>query len=55
MQEIASWVDSGNLPDKAREMMMVMIPKPGKDHGTVKDFRPIVLAQTVVNLSDKVI
>jgi len=34
---------------------MVMIPKPGKDHGSVKGWRPIVLAQTAGKLADKVI
>ena len=36
-------------------MEMIMIPKPGKDHRLVKGWRPIVLAQTVGKLSDKLV
>jgi len=36
-------------------MKMVMIPKPGKDHTRVKGWRPIVLAQCVGKLGEKVI
>ena len=31
-----------------RDLMMIMIPKPGKDHTKVKGWRPIVVANTMV-------
>jgi len=34
---------------------MVMIPKPGKDHAAVRGWRPIVLANTVSKLAEKII
>jgi len=34
---------------------MVMIPKPGKDHTRVKGWRPIVLANIVGKLAEKLI
>ena len=55
IDQVASWVDTGQLPDYARGMKMLMIPKPGKRHDDLKGFRPIVLAQTVGKLSDKVV
>jgi len=38
-----------------RNMTMVMIPKPGKEHSKVKGWRPIVLLNTVGKLANKVI
>jgi len=32
---------------------MVMLPKPGKDHTRVEDWRPVVLANTVRKLVEK--
>jgi len=55
IKEIASWVETGLIPNHARDLPMVMIPKPGKDHKTVKGWRPIVLAQAAGKLTDKVI
>ena len=43
------------IPEDWRKMKMVMIPKPGKDHTMVKGWRPIVLANTVGKLAEKVI
>ena len=36
-------------------MVIVMIPKPGRDHHKVKGWRPIVLANTVGKLGEKLI
>ena len=36
-------------------MIMVMIPKPGRDHTKVKEWRPIVLANTIGKLGEKLI
>jgi len=44
LEEIATCVDARFLPEQAREITMVMIPKPGKDQRIGKGFRPIVLA-----------
>ena len=43
------------MPEEWRNMKMVMIPKPGKDHTTVKGWRPIVLANTVGKLAEKLV
>jgi len=43
------------MPEKWREMKMVMLPKLGKDHTRVKGWRPIVLANTVGKLAEKII
>jgi len=53
--EIGGWVESGIIPEETKGMKMVMIPKPGKDTKKVKGWRPIVLAQTVGKIADKVI
>lgn len=37
---------------EAREMQVVMIPKPGKDTGKVKGWRPILLVNTVGKLGE---
>ena len=43
------------VPDSWREMTMVMIPKPGKDHKEIKGWRPIVLANTVGKWCEKIV
>jgi len=40
------------MPESWREMKMVMIPKPGKDHTAVKGWWPIVLANVVRKLAE---
>jgi len=45
----------GRVPEEWREMEMVMIPKTGKDHSKVKGWRPIVLANAVGKLAEKII
>jgi len=58
MVEDVSQVVAGvgtKMPEEWREMKMVMLPKPGKDHERVKGWRPIVLANTVGKLAEKVI
>ena len=46
---------SARMPEEWRGMKMVMIPKPGKDHTAVKGWRPIVLANTVGKLAEKIV
>ena len=41
----ASPKEGVRVPKATREMTMVMIPKPGKDHTEVKGWRPIVLSK----------
>jgi len=43
------------MPEEWRDMKMVMIPKPGKYHTAVKGWRPIVLANTVGKLAEKIV
>jgi len=43
------------MPEEWRGMKMVMLSKPGKDHTKVKGWRPIVLANTVGKLAEKIV
>jgi len=43
------------MPEEWREMRIVMIPKPGKDHTALKGWRPIALANAVGKLAQKII
>ena len=42
-------------PQQWKEARIVMIPKPGKDHSLVKGWRPIVLANTIGKLAEKMV
>ena len=58
LEDVALWAtpkERVKVPEAAREMTIVMIPKPGKDHSKVKGWRPIVLANTVGKLGEKLI
>lgn len=58
LEGVALWAtpkERIRVPENAREMTMVMIPKPGRDHSKVKGHRPIVLANTVGKLGEKLI
>lgn len=53
LRDVAHHVLRGSLPEEWKLMKVVMIPKPGKDSTQVKNWRPIVLAQTIGKLWDK--
>jgi len=53
--QVAETARVTRMPEKWRDMKMVMIPKPGKDHTVVKGWRPIVLANTVGKLAEKLV
>jgi len=58
MEDVAQVVDERcdtRMPEEWRAMKMVMLPKPGKDHSRVRGWRPIVLANTVGKLGEKII
>ena len=55
LEDIASPGEQVGVPVTAGEMIMVMIPKLGRDHKKVKGWRPIVLANTVGKLGEKLI
>ena len=55
IRAVAIHLLAGTLPEEWKEMRVVMIPKPGKDHKQVNAWRPIVLAQTLGKLWDKVV
>ena len=58
LQDAGQVAESKNftrMPEEWRDMKMVMIPKPGKDHTAVKGWRPIVLASTVGKLAEKLV
>lgn len=52
---VARVVETGRITMRFRDMEMVMIPKPNKDLEKVKGWRPIVLANTMGKLADKVV
>ena len=43
------------LPPPWKGLNIVMIPKPGKDHSSIKGWRPIVLSNTCSTLGEKII
>jgi len=47
--------EATRMPEEWRNMKMVMLPKPGKDHTRVKGWKPIVLANTVGKLAEKIV
>ena len=58
LEDIALWAspkERAKTPKTAWEMVMVMILKPGSDHQKVKGWGPIVLANTVRKLGEKLI
>ena len=46
---------SNSLPPPYEVFKLVMIPKPNKDHMTIKGWRPIVLINTTSKLGEKCI
>ena len=58
LEDVALWAtpnENARVVDAVREITMRRIPKPGKDHSKVKGWRPIVLANTVGKLGEKLI
>jgi len=53
--QVAGSEELTRMPEEWGNMKMVMIPKPGKDHTAVKGWRPIVLANTVGKLVEKIV
>jgi len=58
IEDVAQVADMGKetrMPEEWREMKMVMLLKPGKDQTRVRGWRPIVLANTVSKLAEKIV
>jgi len=55
VEQVAESEEWTGMPEEWRDMKMVMIPKPDKDHTAVKGWRPIVLANSVGKLVEKAI
>jgi len=58
LENVSQMVDVGNKyygEGEGRQMEMIMIPKPGKDTGKVKGWRPVVLSNTMEKLVDTVV
>ena len=53
--QVAEMEEGSRMSEKWRELKVVMIPKPGKDHAKVKGWRPIVLANVAGKLAEKLI
>jgi len=53
--QVTSEEHQTRIPEEWRELKMVMLPKPGKDHTKVKGWRPIVLANTTGKLAQKIV
>jgi len=43
----------GNFPEKWRKSIIIMIPKPRKDHTAASSYRPITLLSCLLNLFQK--
>jgi len=58
LEDIGQMAQAGNKyygEEEWRQMEMIIIPKPGRDHSKVKGWYPIVLLNTVGKLADKLI
>jgi len=58
IEDVALVAEEGQatrMLEEWRGVKMVMIPKPGKNHTAVKGWRPIVLANMVGKLAEKII
>ena len=55
INEVGIQLLKGNIPDKWKEMRVVLIPKPGKDLTTMKNCRPINLINCISKLWEKVV
>ena len=53
--QVATISERISVPQKWRGMIMVTIPKPEEDRTPVKEWRPIVFANTVGRLGEKII
>ena len=54
-EEVATSLLQGKIPDKWKEMRVVLIPKPGKDLTKTKSWRPINLINCMGKLGEKVV
>ena len=54
-REVADSLYTGIIPKPWREMKVVMIPKPGKDHKLAKAWRPINLINCIGKIGEKVV
>ena len=55
LDEVADSLYTGEIPNVWREMKVVMIPKPGKDHQQAKAWRPINLINCIGKIGEKVV
>ena len=55
INEVAVQLLEGNIPDKWKEMRVVLIPKPGRDLTITKNWRPINLINCIGKLGEKVV
>lgn len=54
-KEVARNLGTGRIPEEWQFSKVVIIPKPGKDHGKTKGWRPINLINCIGKLGEKVV
>ena len=55
LEEVATNLIGGSIPDSWKEMRVVLIPKPGRDLTKTKSWRPINLINCIGKLGEKVV
>ena len=55
VEEVATNLIRGKIPDRWKEMRVVLMPKPGRDLTKTKSWRPINLINCIGNLGEKVV
>ena len=53
--EVVAALRGGYIPDRWREMRVVLIPKPGRNLTQTKNWRPLILNNCIGKLGDKVV
>ena len=53
--EVVSALRGGYIPDRCRDMQVVLIPKPGRDLTQTKNWRPLNLINCIGKLGEKVV
>ena len=53
--EVVAALRGGYIPDRWRDMRVVLIPKPGRDLTQTKNWRPLNLINCIGKLEEKVV
>lgn len=47
--------ETSTLPASMQEVLIILIPKPGKDSGQLESYRPILLLQVAITILEKIL